>query len=661
VRSQQLTAYSLQLTVSSQGNEGRAHCKLSAVSCRLSAFPLTMANSKKREKNGAANSVLSRSAAGRHGVTFTFGVSPAQLSLFSGAQVRRQRPLSEAWSEFWETDPPVFPLRLGRGASWPKVRRFAPAFLTSSLIHFSVLLFLWSIPFAVILSRFMGPPLGRTSSHPHMVVYEFRHLSLPDYLPAIHPPGQGKAPGRGAKNGRRPRLGSSHYDPRITIISNPPHPDNFRLTLMTENAPPDLKLPKDLKIPDLITGGPAPAPEAAKSSSSTPEKVANPTPEKPNVAPPPKSPETQSMAPTLKPAVPTPPPPPTLKLAMQLPDIPSPRLEVPPPPRPVKETAPPVAEAAPAPLQPAPQATAHPTTEASPAPPPNNPSATAAASDTPKPGGGPKIMALSVDPVPLKDAIPAGEHAGAFSISPAGSVRGSPGGVRGAPPDVGEGGHGLGGDKSVAVGNGSGKPGGGGLGSSASSPSASPTVSVSGIAGSTGISAGTLAPLKGEDLVYAVKPETPKARAPSLVVSSGSWGGGGLRIFGVLHGDKIYTVYFSMPGKNWILQYCAHENSTQVDAASRVVQIHIQPPLAPPAAIEQFDFHRLTEQPDSAHTIIILHGIIHEDGLVSDLAVLQGLDPTTNAAACAAFSRWKFKPALRAGTPVAVEILVGIP
>lgn len=129
----------------------------------------------------------------------------------------------------------------------------------------------------------------------------------------------------------------------------------------------------------------------------------------------------------------------------------------------------------------------------------------------------------------------------------------------------------------------------------------------------------------------------------------------------MLHGDKIYTVYFSMPGKNWTLQYCARENPPQVDAASRVVQIHIQPPLVPPAPIAQFDFHRPAEQQDSAHTTIILHGIIHEDGLVSDLVVLQGLDPISNAAACAAFSRWKFKPALRAGAPVAVEILVGIP
>jgi hypothetical protein len=158
-----------------------------------------------------------------------------------------------------------------------------------------------------------------------------------------------------------------------------------------------------------------------------------------------------------------------------------------------------------------------------------------------------------------------------------------------------------------------------------------------------------------------VKPETPKARAPGIVVSSGPGGGGGLRIFGVLHSDKIYTVYFSMPGKTWVLQYCAHDNASQADAASRVVQIHIQPPLTPPAVIEQYDFHRATAAPDPGNAQIILHGIIHEDGSVSDLTVLQGLDPLSNAAACAAFSRWKFKPALRTGTPVALEILLGIP
>jgi hypothetical protein len=336
------------------------------------------------------------------------------------------------------------------------------------------------------------------------------------------------------------------------------------------------------------------------------------------------------------------------------PDIPAPHLELPLPP-PAKNTAPPVAEAIPAPPKPTPKETTHPVAEASPTQPTNDNRGTPAATDTQKPAGGSKIMALSVDPVPLKDAIPSGVREGAFSISPAGTVQGAAGGAPGAPTDVRNGGQGPGGENSVGAGNGS--PGGG---QDVNSPSAGLMISVSGRAGATGISAGTLAPLKAEDLVYAVNPQTLKTHAPTVVVSSGSWGGGGLRIYGVLHSDKIYTVYLSMPGKNWILQYCAHENPPPVDATAREVQIHIQPPLTPPAAIDQFDFHRPTE-PQDPSAMIILHGTIHEDGSVSDLAVLQGLDSTSNAAACTAFSRWRFKPAQRAGTPVALEILVGIP
>jgi len=56
-----------------------------------------------------------------------------------------------------------------------------------------------------------------------------------------------------------------------------------------------------------------------------------------------------------------------------------------------------------------------------------------------------------------------------------------------------------------------------------------------------------------------------------------------------------------------------------------------------------------------------LHGHIREDGSVENLEILQGVEPTINEAARAAFARWKFSPALQAGNPVAVEILVGVP
>ena len=608
-----------------------------------------MAISERREKDAPETSATSHTSSGRHGVTLTLGVPVRRLSELSEAWVPHQNAFRATWSRLWEADPPVLPLRLGPGAPWPKVRRFVPAFLTSTLLHSSLVFFLWSIPFAALLVWLTGRSPERTPSHPHEVVVEFQHLNLADYLPVIRPPGHGKAPGRGAKPGTHPRLGRTHFDPRITIISNPPHPDNFRFTLRTENAPPALKLPKDLKIPDFISGGPAPIPAAPKSPAPAPEKVETVTHEKPNVAPPPKPMEIPSV-PLPKLTAPPPPPPPPVQLALRLPTIPDPQLEVPPPPPPVKNQSPP---------QPAPQGNTHPAAAASPAAAPNK-SETGVPGDKQQSGGGPKIMALSVDPVPFKDLsqIPAGQHEGAFSVGPAGTGQGSPGGVPSGSPDVGEGGPGPGGDKSAAVGDGKGIPGGGGHDSSAYT---SPTVSVSGQAGNAGISAGTLAPLKAEDLVYALKPDTPKTHAPSMVVSGSSYGGGGLRLYGVLHSDRVYTVYFSMPGKSWVLEYCVRDSARPVDSATRAVQINIQPPLIPPAAITEFDFHRPTEQPDPANSMIILHGIIHVDGSVSDLAVLQGRDAMSDAAACAAFSRWKFKPALRAGTPVELEILVGIP
>ena len=599
-----------------------------------------MAKPNQVESEETAGSTPASGSSDRHGVTYTMGVSVLRMSLLPKAPPPRRRTLSEVWSSLWETDPPVFPVRLGAGTSWPKVKRIGPAFLTSILFHSSTVFFLYSIPFAAILALFLGAPRARRSSHPQMVVYEFHHLTLPEYLPILHPPEVAAAPEPVAKHAARQRPGITHFDPRITIVSNPPKPDNFRLTLKTEDAPPGIKPPKDAAIPDLVTGGPTPPPE----------KVNHPAPETPSAPPKPVQTPTVPALATL--AAQPAPPPPTLALPKPSPEITAAHLEVSPPPPPVVKTPPPAqATAPPPPKEATPPAPAPPSTQA-----PAKKSESAAPSDAQKAAGGPQITALSVNPIPLKElsAIPAGERAGAFSISPAGTADGSKVGAPATPRDVGDKG-GPGHEKNVAVGKAAANPGG------AHSSAASPTLSISGPAGAAGISAGTLSPLKAGDLVYKVTPETPKAHAPSLVVSSGASGGGGLRIFGVLHGDKIYTVYFSMPGKNWILQYCVRGSAPQMDPATRVVQLRIQPPLTPPAAIEQFDFHRPAPAPDPANSMIVLHGTIGEDGSVSDLVVVQGLDAISNEAAQAAFLRWKFKPALRDGTPVALDVLLGIP
>jgi TonB family protein len=149
-----------------------------------------------------------------------------------------------------------------------------------------------------------------------------------------------------------------------------------------------------------------------------------------------------------------------------------------------------------------------------------------------------------------------------------------------------------------------------------------------------------------------------------MVVTSGPTGGGGLQLYGVLKGKKIYTIYLPMPDKNWILQYCARESSAASQDRERPsVEIRLESPIVPPAAVEQFDFRRppVSESDANRRETIILQGVIGEDGSVGELKVLQGLHETVDQAALAAFSRWKFRPAQRSMKPIAVEILVGIP
>jgi hypothetical protein len=46
---------------------------------------------------------------------------------------------------------------------------------------------------------------------------------------------------------------------------------------------------------------------------------------------------------------------------------------------------------------------------------------------------------------------------------------------------------------------------------------------------------------------------------------------------------------------------------------------------------------------------------------VSELKIYQGILPEMDEAARLAFGRWKFKPAMREGKPLTLQILVGIP
>jgi TonB family protein len=165
-------------------------------------------------------------------------------------------------------------------------------------------------------------------------------------------------------------------------------------------------------------------------------------------------------------------------------------------------------------------------------------------------------------------------------------------------------------------------------------------------------------------MVYPVAPPPLNVRRHTVVISAGPTGGGSLNVYGVLSCGKIYSVFLLMPGRNWTMQYCDRSaNAKKPVTTAPTAAVRLEPPLIPPDVdlLHRYDFKRAPVPPDKSQRMIILRGTIATDGTVENLTVYKGVVPVMDEAARLAFARWKFKPAMRDGKPVEVEILVGIP
>ena len=161
------------------------------------------------------------------------------------------------------------------------------------------------------------------------------------------------------------------------------------------------------------------------------------------------------------------------------------------------------------------------------------------------------------------------------------------------------------------------------------------------------------------EMVYPV-PANVVLRKNALVVSSGPMGGGGLQVYGALHCGKIYTIFLAMPGQPWTLQYCQSGGGAQPQQVRSNV-VRMETGVVPPDVQARFDFKRQTVPFEKKNKPIVLKGVITDDGSVSELKVYQGVMAGIDDAARVAFSKWKFKPAIKDGKAVAVDVLVGVP
>ena len=525
--------------------------------------------------------------------------------------------------------------------------RFAGRPLSASLLLHSVLALL--LPFLLAFSGRTEASYYSTVEEPDKIFY----YQVPQHdpfekLPRITPAGQGAQPGQGELQALLSKIGSTTPAKRIIIVSKPIHPDNNRQTIYQPATPPDLRINMDLKLPNVV-GGTSPA-------VPKPQIHFTPSDSKPMEA---RRNATKATAPTLaatSAAIPT-----------NLPagTVAQPHLAVP-----INESRPmqqqvTIGEVTAPSLSASNVATAtnlgdsyHAGQPTAPSAPPSDAEGSAGGAASKNntlqtAGDGSGVVVIGVDPAEAAALmnLPPGNRWGNFSIAPGGGQPGAAGGSEHAIANAGGSTSGAGGDRSTGVGPGFVGGGGGNNGSPG-------VLSITGEAGGKGDSMLSAAIIR--DMVFPV-PASVVLRKNALVVSAGPMGGGGLDAYGALHCGKIYTVFVAMPGKSWTLQYCQSGANAAVPQRTSSSVVRMETGLVPPDAETRFDFKRLPVPFEKKNKPIVLKGIIKDDGSVGDLSVYQGIVRDMDEAARVAFSKFKFKPAMKDGKPVAVDILVGIP
>jgi hypothetical protein len=483
----------------------------------------------------------------------------------------------------------------------------------SLLFHFLLILALIYIPLAFPTK---APMLDAAFLPPEVIYYPVPARHSTSALPRIAPRGPGGHPGSGFRPNEPPASGRTVSNGNLTAISKPLHPDNFHQTIIQPASPPEIRIPNDLKLPNISLGTVA-APK--KPTPSFDLHFKTPTKENSNVVAEMATPLTETS-------------PDFSSLTTLQPINAHPKLPIP--------------------LGPLAKPTHNDIG--------NDDGAGSEAPEIGAPGNRRPVLVIGVDPSGSGSelVLPPGNRSGDFSVAPGKGTSGSPGGGPSGVAGGGNGGKGGAGDLSAGLGPG--REGGGG-----GNDGMLGTVSIRGASNNTTDIAKIDSRLVA-NLVYPV-PSALGVKFPKnrMVVSAGPIGGGGLSIYGALPCAKIYTIFLPMNDTSWTMQYCQRSSPSpevsKTDTPATVIRLEAGLVPPDPDLDSRFDFKRVEVPPGKGNKLIVLRGTLSEDGTVNALEVYQGLVPQMDEAARLAFSRWKFKPAMRAGKPVAVELLVGIP
>ena len=121
---------------------------------------------------------------------------------------------------------------------------------------------------------------------------------------------------------------------------------------------------------------------------------------------------------------------------------------------------------------------------------------------------------------------------------------------------------------------------------------------------------------------------------------------------------RSYSMALNMPnltsasGSSWIIRFAEMnpEPGSAGDGVSAPVALSKVDPAYPAALMR-----------DRIEGVVILYAVIHSDGTVGDVKVLQGVDDTLDENARDALQKWHFRPGTKNGAPVDLEAVIKIP
>jgi TonB family protein len=528
-------------------------------------------------------------------------------------------------ADLFRAAPPPIRAQCAPDKFWPDVFVNRPLpwknFLQSGFFHGAVILFvlttgrLWLFPPTAVIED----PYQNTT----LTYYRVDEL-LPAVKSAPAPAPREKAPQKGQPEFARQEIISvpAAADNSTQTIVNPPHPEILRREVALPNivvstpapAPPTLALSKSqITFPALDVAPVQPAPDVQASTKSNIRNVPAPTVAQPAVS-------ADAMKRKLD----------EIKIEQSQLDakVEAPKIELP--------------------VQ---TAAAPPPKEENTPPPPPAPAVTAESlRGGQRPAG--QLLALNLHPAPpaAEIKVPDANRAGVFAATPAGK-QGAPG-----TPDV-AGGKSPEGSESAGTGK---APGAGGnsdspLGISIGGPRMNPSTAAV-VSGPTALPPpsrqasddkkrlmAAAAPPSFADIARkGVPPYSPPSteRKPEDAVFAGK---------------KYYSMQLNMPnltsaGGSWIIRFAELKQDVVAGELSTPVATSKVDPAYPADLIH-----------DHVEGTVVLYAIIHADGSVGDVRVLQGFHEKLDENAKIALGRWHFRPAMKNGLPVELEAVVQIP